>query len=151
MDWSLVGELRSCIPCGINNNNKNFYVTHKLHKKCSLNSVLFFGILMSGLPWWLRIHLPMQGTWVRSLVQADPTCHRAITSIPTTTEPSCHRAGALQQEKRLQWEAWAPQLTSSPHLLFYWRKPKCSNEEPVQPKTKINKSLCQTEYDHNTT
>ena len=23
---------------------------------------------------WLRIRLPMQGTWVRALVQEDPTC-----------------------------------------------------------------------------
>ena len=23
---------------------------------------------------WIRIHLPMQGTWVRSLVQEDHTC-----------------------------------------------------------------------------
>ena len=23
---------------------------------------------------WLRIHMPMQGTWVRALVQEDPTC-----------------------------------------------------------------------------
>ena len=26
---------------------------------------------------WLRIHLPMQGTWVQALVREDPTCHRA--------------------------------------------------------------------------
>ena len=26
---------------------------------------------------WLRIHLPMQGTGVQSLVQEDPTCHKA--------------------------------------------------------------------------
>ena len=26
---------------------------------------------------WLRICLPMQGTWVQSLVQEDPTYHRA--------------------------------------------------------------------------
>ena len=26
---------------------------------------------------WLRIRLPMQGTWFRSLVRKDPTCHRA--------------------------------------------------------------------------
>ena len=26
---------------------------------------------------WLRIHLPMQGTQVQSLVQEDPTCCRA--------------------------------------------------------------------------
>ena len=23
---------------------------------------------------WLRVHLPMRGTWVRSLVREDPTC-----------------------------------------------------------------------------
>ena len=26
---------------------------------------------------WLRIHLPMQGTQVQSLVREDPTCHGA--------------------------------------------------------------------------
>ena len=36
--------------------------------------------LMSGaspVAQWLRIHLPMQGTWVRALVWEDPTCHGA--------------------------------------------------------------------------
>ena len=32
---------------------------------------------------WLRIRLPMQGTWVRVLVREDPTCHGA-------TKPVCH-------------------------------------------------------------
>ena len=32
---------------------------------------------------WLRIHLPMQETWVRALVLEDPTCRRA-------TKPVCH-------------------------------------------------------------
>ncbi|KAJ8795847.1 hypothetical protein J1605_002609 [Eschrichtius robustus] len=32
---------------------------------------------------WIRIRLPMQGTWVRALVQKDPTCHR-------TTKPMHH-------------------------------------------------------------
>ena len=27
---------------------------------------------------WLRIHLPMQGTWVRALAREDPTC-RGVT------------------------------------------------------------------------
>ena len=27
---------------------------------------------------WIRIHLPMRGIWVRSLVQEDPTCQGAI-------------------------------------------------------------------------
>ena len=30
---------------------------------------------------WIRIHLPMQGTWVRSLVQKDPTCHGATKPV----------------------------------------------------------------------
>ena len=41
---------------------------------------------------WLRIHLPMQGTRVRALVQEDPTCH-------ATTEARVPRARAPQQEK----------------------------------------------------
>ena len=32
---------------------------------------------------WLRIPLPVQGTWVRSLVREDPTCHGAA-------KPVCH-------------------------------------------------------------
>ena len=32
---------------------------------------------------WLGICLPMQGTWVQSLVGEDPTCHAA-------TKPMCH-------------------------------------------------------------
>ena len=30
---------------------------------------------------WLRIHLPMQGTQVRSLVQEDPTCRGATKPV----------------------------------------------------------------------
>ena len=40
---------------------------------------------------WLRISLPLQGTWVRALVWENPTCHRE-------TKPMCHnyRACALE-------------------------------------------------------
>ena len=40
---------------------------------------------------WFRIHLPMQEAQVQSLVQEDPTCHRA-------TKPMYHnhRAPALE-------------------------------------------------------
>ena len=68
---------------------------------------------------WLRICLPMQGTRVRSLVQEDPTCHRAtkyhvpqllnlhsrarepqlLSLRATTTEARVPTARALQQEK----------------------------------------------------
>ena len=30
---------------------------------------------------WLRIRLPMQGTWVRALVREDPTCHGATKPV----------------------------------------------------------------------
>ena len=70
---------------------------------------------------WLRIRPPMQGPWVQSLVQEDPTCHGAVACAPqllslrsrarepqllspraTTTEGRVPTAHALQQEKPLQ-------------------------------------------------
>ena len=30
---------------------------------------------------WLRIRLPMPGTWVRALVQEDTTCHGATKPV----------------------------------------------------------------------
>ena len=57
---------------------------------------------------WLRVCLPVQGTWIQSLVQEDPTCHRA--TKPTTTESLHPRVCALQEEKPLQEETCAPQL-----------------------------------------
>ena len=68
---------------------------------------------------WLRIHLPMQGTWVRALVQEDPTCHGVTKPIApqllslqsrarvpqllsprtTTTEARVPRTRAPQQER----------------------------------------------------
>ena len=35
---------------------------------------------------WVRIRLPMQGTWVRALVGEDPTCPGAIKPGARTTE-----------------------------------------------------------------
>ena len=48
---------------------------------------------------WIRIHLPMQETWVRSLVWDYPTRHKAA-------KPMCHSYWALapQQEKLLTAE-----------------------------------------------
>ena len=60
-------------------------------------------ITIWGLHWWLITRVP-------SLILEDPICHGA-------TKPVRHNywACALQQEKPLQWAAWAPQLESSPH------------------------------------
>ncbi|KAJ8792000.1 hypothetical protein J1605_020202 [Eschrichtius robustus] len=30
---------------------------------------------------WLRIRMPLQGTWVRALVREDPTCHGATKPV----------------------------------------------------------------------
>ena len=48
---------------------------------------------------WIRIHLPIQGTWVGSLVQEDPICLKATTIWApqvlslraTSTEAACHK------------------------------------------------------------
>ena len=64
---------------------------------------------------WIRICLPMQGTWVQSLGPGDSTYHRATKPVATATEPTCPRAHAPQQKKPWQGEAHVPQLESSPH------------------------------------
>ena len=65
---------------------------------------------------WLRICLPMQGTWVQSSVWKDPTCWGA-------TKPRCHNywsTSALEpvprNKKPLQWEAQALQWRVAPTL-----------------------------------
>ena len=50
---------------------------------------------------WLRLHLPMQGTWVRSLAWEDSACFRA-------TKPTNHNCSALQLMSCNYW---------SPHTL----------------------------------
>ena len=101
----------------------------------------------------IRICPPVQTTWVRSLVQEDPTCYRAAKlvhhnygdhalqlQILKSARPRAHmsqplsqhaapseacvpRACALQQEKPLQWEAHALQQRAGPCTHHIWRKP----------------------------
>ena len=81
---------------------------------------------------WLRIHQPVHGTQVWSLVQEDYTCHRA-------TKPMSHScwAHALQWEKSRQREAYALQLDSSPH------SPQLEKAcvQQLRPSTAINKYI----------
>ena len=78
---------------------------------------------------WLRIHLPVQGTRVRALVQEDPTCcgatkPRRHNYWACALEPTSHNYGARvpqvlkpthvepvlhNKEKPPQWEDRAPQ------------------------------------------
>ena len=46
----------------------------------------------------LRIHPPMQGTWVWSLIQEDPTRHGVTEPMSTTTEPSLWSTGFVTGE-----------------------------------------------------
>ena len=117
-----------------------------LERLHSLTSV-YYRIIETMTVWWtspvvqwMRIRLPMQGTWVQSLVQEDPTCCWA-------TKPVCHnywacqlqllkcalRAFTLQQEKPLQWEAREAQRRVAP-AHGNERKPRRSDKDPAQPK-----------------
>ena len=93
----------------------------------------------------------------------DPTCHRSTWPLcpnywACAREPRSHnywamcwnswslvypRGRARQQEKPLQWEAWALQLEVSPCLWQLKKSPQC-NKDPVQPKikwtNKVNKN-----------
>ena len=70
---------------------------------------------------WLRIHLPMQETQVRSLAREDPTCRGA-------TKPVCHNywACALQPMNHNYW-ARVLQLLKPAFL-----EPVLRNEKPPQ-------------------
>ena len=88
---------------------------------------------------WLRIRLPTQGTRVQSLVQEDPTCHRATKSV-------CHNywACALEPVSHNYWahmlQLWKPACLE-PVLLnkrsHHNKKPEHHNEDPTHPQ--INK------------
>ena len=58
---------------------------------------------------WLRIHLPMQGNRVQSLVWEDPTCHGAAGPMSCGRWACASGACTLQRERPQQWEACVPQ------------------------------------------
>ena len=81
---------------------------------------------------WLKTHLSMQETWVRSLVLGDPTCRGA-------TKPTCHNYWAcmprLLNERRGSVTREAATMRGP--CTATREMPLCNNEGPVQPK--INK------------
>ena len=61
---------------------------------------------------WLRICLPMQGTQVQSLVQEDPTCHRATKPVhhnywACTLELTSHNYWSLHVLETSSHDYWA--------------------------------------------
>ena len=86
---------------------------------------------------WLRICLPIQGTWVQSLVWDDPTCH-------VTTKPRRHnywawapRVPALQAREATTMRSPCTSMKRNPCSPQLEKSPR-SNKDPTQPK--INNS-----------
>ena len=82
---------------------------------------------------WIRICLPMQETWVWSLVQEDSTCHGATMPVshsywPCAPRPRSHNYWSLSprahapHKKPQKWEACTPQ-----HHPSKWGAPTCRN------------------------
>ena len=89
--------------------------------------------------WW-TVCLPMQETWVHSLVWEDPHVMEQLIPDITATEPTCPTARALQKEKPLQWETWAPQLERSPARLNYrkvWAAIKTQQSKRKSPEEQL--------------
>ena len=98
---------------------------------------------------WIRIHLPMQGTQVRSLVWKDstccgtskPVCHNCWGPVlqllkPTYLEPVLCNKGSHCNEKLTHHKAEQPLLSSTRES----RMKATKTERPAQPKIKqVNK------------
>ena len=65
---------------------------------------------------WLRLWLPMQGTWVQFLVQEGPTCHR--TAKPMQQLNLCSRAWVSQ-----------PLKSTHPELVLHNKRSHCDEKQ----------------------
>ena len=87
---------------------------------------------------WLRVYLPMKGTWVRSLVQEDPTRAGQLDTCATTTERTYagHREPVLRQGSHCNDESKHQQgrVTLSLQL-------EKVQAQQGRPSTNINKSF----------
>ena len=88
--------------------------------------------------------LPMQGTWVKFLVQEDPRCCGATKPKhcsywvqilqplkPVCLEPMLHKRSCCKQKPRHPYEVWPPLVTTrgSPHQQWRSRATKNKNKE----------------------
>ena len=81
-----------------------------------------------------RIHPSIQETWVRSLIQEDPTCLRALSPCATTREPgSCNYWAHKLHLHGSAWEATAvrgPHTTREQPLLLATREKSLQQSRP---------------------
>ena len=88
---------------------------------------------------WLRIRLPMQGTWVQALVREDPTCRGATKSMRHNDQ-----ACTLEPVSHNYW-ARMPQLLKPTRLeAVLCNKRSHRNKKPVH-RTKSKPLLAQLE------
>ena len=74
---------------------------------------------------WLRIHLAMQGTQARSLVQEDPTCWEAAEPVLQLESLVPHK-----EDPTLQNDACTPVFIAAlPTTAKTWKKPKCPSTD----------------------
>ena len=95
----------------------------------------------------LGIHLPMQGTLVRSLICEDSTGHKATKSkhhnywicilVPMDHNYRACAPTACPLHQQKPWQKEVHTTTKNSPCLHNW-KPRCSNEDLVQPKIKTN-------------
>jgi len=82
----------------------------------------------------LRIHLAKQGTWVRSLIWEDPTCHvRHNYRASVLQLLKCVCPGAMLRNERSHCNERPAHHNYRADLARHWRKPARSKEGPVQP------------------
>ena len=156
-EWALwvgnrQGNLVCCSPWGCKDSDMTELVnwTEYTHL-CSHHHVIKVDSRASLVAQWYRIHLPMQETWIWSLIKEDPPCCAATKPVhhnccACALEPGSHNYWALklqllkserpQQEKPPQWEARAWQLESGPSSQQLEKSP-CGHKDSAQPK--INK------------
>ena len=107
---------------------KTVRTNKQIHQSCRiLNQHVKISCFRTSLvAQWLRILLPMQGTWVRSLVQEDPTCCRA-------TKPMHHNYSSCALEPASHnYCAHEPQLLKPTHIEPMLRSKRSHrNEKPM--------------------
>ena len=96
---------------------------------------------------WMRICLPVQGTWVRSLVQEDSTCYGAIKPVchnywAGTLEPALYNKRSHFSENSVQFSKEEPPLTTARESQHAATKTHCSQKyKKTQNKTQKAGSL----------
>ena len=101
-----------CYSAMTRNEPRWLHATTWMNLKCILTQKVIHG--SSLVAQWLRIRLPMQGTWVRALVWEDPTCPGATRPVSHNCWACASGARAPQQERPRWWEARAPRWRVAP-------------------------------------